>query len=110
MANNGGTVELNNYLQARGLVPMLSWEDKPDGPRHETRWISQCKIGGEVLGTGTGPKLNVARDAAANEALVVLHARDANPETEDGGDAKTAVPEPATSGLRDSPEDRSTFR
>ncbi|KAI9057053.1 hypothetical protein FKP32DRAFT_1681793 [Trametes sanguinea] len=90
----GGTVELNNYLQERRMLALLHWEDKQDGPRHEVTWTSQCKIHGEVLGTGKGSKLTAARDAAANAALAVLRAR--NGDTEVEGDAGAAVSEPET--------------
>ncbi|KAH9897937.1 hypothetical protein C8Q73DRAFT_788160 [Cubamyces lactineus] len=90
--DNAGTVALNNYLQNKGRLTSLVWKDVQDGPRHAVVWTSSCTIDDEVLGTGTGNKLNVARDAAANAALAVLVARDEELE----GDASASTSEPAT--------------
>ncbi|KAJ7922853.1 hypothetical protein B0H13DRAFT_1603321, partial [Mycena leptocephala] len=67
-----GTVALNNYLQSKGRLAALSWQDSTSGPKSAPTWTSICKIFGEVRGTGTGPLKRTARDAAANQALKSL--------------------------------------
>ncbi|KAI0660538.1 hypothetical protein C8Q70DRAFT_1053097 [Cubamyces menziesii] len=89
---NAGTVALNNYLQNKGRLTSLVWKDEQGGPRHAVVWTSRCMIDGEELGKGTGNKLNVARDAAANVALAALIAMDEASE----GDASASNSEPAT--------------
>ncbi|KAI8981195.1 hypothetical protein BD414DRAFT_579272 [Trametes punicea] len=89
MSSTDGTVALNNYLQQKGRLTSLSWEDKQTGPRHAAQWTSLCKIDGETMGTGEGSKLTTARDAAANEALAALLAKDR--ESGDGADASSSV-------------------
>lgn len=70
-----GTSALNNYLQDLRCLHTLSWIDTVDGPSHEPRWTSICKIQGEPRGIGKGSKKSVARDAAANIALASLKQR-----------------------------------
>ncbi|RPD65038.1 hypothetical protein L226DRAFT_564733 [Lentinus tigrinus ALCF2SS1-7] len=95
MANNAdGTVALNNCattpadckypltdiaidLQNKGNTSSLSWEDKYTGPRHAVEWTSTCKIDGKAVASGSGLQKNLARDAAAREALVILAAEEA---------------------------------
>ncbi|KAI0715083.1 hypothetical protein C8Q76DRAFT_446897 [Earliella scabrosa] len=74
-SNEGGAIALNNYLQAKNKAAELSWEDTFTGPRHAGEWTSSCKIDGQVIASGTGPQKNVARDAAAREALPILIAK-----------------------------------
>ncbi|KAJ6541930.1 hypothetical protein B0H19DRAFT_958983 [Mycena capillaripes] len=71
-ALDDGTVALNNYLQSKGKLAALSWQDSTSGPKSAPTWTSICKISGEVRGTGAGPLKRTARDVAANEALKSL--------------------------------------
>lgn len=83
-------------LQNTGRLTFLHWEDKFDGPRHDPVWTSKCKgtcvsgmpsiitsnmhlhfaVKDVVMGTGTGPQKNAARDEAAGKALLALKAQD----------------------------------
>ncbi|KAI0783362.1 hypothetical protein C8Q75DRAFT_444164 [Abortiporus biennis] len=76
--NNEGTVALNNFLQARNQLHLLSWEERNAGPPHLTQWTVTCKFGGEVLGVGTGAQKHIARDAAAAVALKALRENSAS--------------------------------
>ncbi|KAI0043532.1 hypothetical protein FA95DRAFT_1609313 [Auriscalpium vulgare] len=69
-----GTIALNNYLQAQGKLTLLSWVDTSSGPAHAPEWTSICKLDGQAVATGTGTHKNLARDAAATEALRILTA------------------------------------
>ncbi|KAI0778652.1 hypothetical protein BD413DRAFT_114139 [Trametes elegans] len=82
-----GTVALNNYLQEKGRLALLSWVDESSGPRHAAEWTSQCKIDGETLASGKGPKRNLARDEAAKKALELLKEREGASEAEGGAAA-----------------------
>ncbi|KAI0717141.1 hypothetical protein C8Q76DRAFT_617559, partial [Earliella scabrosa] len=59
-------------LESKNKASDLSWEDTFTGPRHAGEWTSSCKIEGQVIASGTGSKKNIARDAAAKEALPIL--------------------------------------
>ncbi|KAJ7610973.1 hypothetical protein FB45DRAFT_761200, partial [Roridomyces roridus] len=67
-----GTVALNNYLQSKGRVAALSWEDSASGSKSAPIWTCNCKISGEIMGTGTASMKKKARDVAANQALQSL--------------------------------------
>jgi len=75
MSSIEGTVLLNNYLQKHNRQTQLSWEDTDAGPHHAPEWTSTCKLGGDIIATGTGSTKAAARDAAANEAFKILTKR-----------------------------------
>ncbi|SJL06416.1 uncharacterized protein ARMOST_09753 [Armillaria ostoyae] len=50
MPSNRGTVELNNYLQSKGMLASLSWIESISGPRYGPTWTCICKIDGQVRG------------------------------------------------------------
>ncbi|OCH86112.1 hypothetical protein OBBRIDRAFT_890722 [Obba rivulosa] len=70
--SSDGVVALNNYLQDRGLVALLLWDDRQSGPLHAPEWTSTCQLEGKVVGVGHGPQKQKARDMAAKEALKAL--------------------------------------
>ncbi|KAJ7204490.1 hypothetical protein GGX14DRAFT_460665 [Mycena pura] len=70
--NESGTVALNNYLQSKGLVAALSWQESLSGPKSAPTWTCVCKISGQVFGTGEGSLKRTARDIAAKQALKSL--------------------------------------
>ncbi|KAI0800805.1 hypothetical protein C8Q74DRAFT_1364481 [Fomes fomentarius] len=74
--NNDAIVQLNNYLQKKDQVDLLSWEDENTGLRHAPQWTSWCKIGGERMASGTGLQKNIARDDAAKKTLEILAERE----------------------------------
>jgi len=67
-----GSSRLNIFLQKRGRLSALSWQESTSGAKHAPVWKCICKIDGEPRGTGTGTHKHVARDLAANEALEYL--------------------------------------
>ncbi|KDQ63039.1 hypothetical protein JAAARDRAFT_29030 [Jaapia argillacea MUCL 33604] len=69
---NDGIVELNNFLQAKGQLTSLTWEERPTGLAHAPQWICVCKINGEPRGTGSGTHKHLAKSDAAKEALKFL--------------------------------------
>ncbi|KII94023.1 hypothetical protein PLICRDRAFT_171711 [Plicaturopsis crispa FD-325 SS-3] len=69
---NDPTVQLNNYLQSRGELTLLSWQESNSGPAHAVTWTCVCKIGGVPRGTGTGSLKHIAKNAAAAQALKAL--------------------------------------
>ncbi|KAF8201071.1 hypothetical protein K438DRAFT_1821320 [Mycena galopus ATCC 62051] len=72
MPNDNGTVALNNYLQSKGQLAAMSWEESTSGPSGAPTWTCICKISGEVRGRGTGSLKRTARDVAAKQALESL--------------------------------------
>ncbi|KAF8208422.1 hypothetical protein K438DRAFT_1573727, partial [Mycena galopus ATCC 62051] len=66
------TVALNNYLQSKGQLAALSWEESTSGPKSAPTWTCICKISGQVRGRGTGSLKRTAKDAAAKQALESL--------------------------------------
>ncbi|KAJ7790781.1 hypothetical protein B0H14DRAFT_2535342 [Mycena olivaceomarginata] len=72
MPNDDGTVALNNYLQSKGQLAALSWQDSTSGPKSAPTWTCICKLCGEVRGTGTGYLKRTARDFTAKQALKSL--------------------------------------
>ncbi|TFK41923.1 hypothetical protein BDQ12DRAFT_732683 [Crucibulum laeve] len=65
-------VRLNNYLQERNQLSLLTWAESSAGPSNEAIWTIQCKIGGEVKGTGVARQKTAAKHAAAKQALEAL--------------------------------------
>ncbi|KAI0361114.1 hypothetical protein OH77DRAFT_1516128 [Trametes cingulata] len=101
MSSVDGTVALNNYLQNKGQLASLTWQEETSGPRHAPMWKSHCKIGDEVVATGEGPKRTSARDAAATRALAILVARES--QSASTADADATKPESADqAGVSDS--------
>ncbi|KAJ7897330.1 hypothetical protein B0H14DRAFT_401069 [Mycena olivaceomarginata] len=72
MPNDDGSAALNNYLQLKGQLAALSWQDSTSGPKSAPTWTCICKLYGEVRGTGTGHLKRTARDVAAKQALKSL--------------------------------------
>ncbi|KAJ7717485.1 hypothetical protein DFH07DRAFT_973572 [Mycena maculata] len=64
--------QLNNYFQAQKASHTLSWVEYSTGPSHEIKWTVQCKISGEVKGTGVADSKAAAKEEAARQALVAL--------------------------------------
>ncbi|KAF8978317.1 hypothetical protein BDQ17DRAFT_1550578 [Cyathus striatus] len=64
--------DLNNYLQEKQQSSLLAWVEQSSGPSHETTWTVQCKVDGQVLGTGKAATKQAAKDVAARQALQVL--------------------------------------
>lgn len=69
---NEGLQALNRYLHKHHMTTALSWKDWPTGDSHSPQWTSECKIHGTVRGVGNGTHKHIARDLAAQEALVFL--------------------------------------
>ncbi|KAI0081136.1 hypothetical protein K474DRAFT_1704157 [Panus rudis PR-1116 ss-1] len=72
MPTNDNTVLLNNYLQSIQKLERLHWRASSTGPAHAPQWTATCILDGQEIGTGIGPSKNLAKDAAAKEALKVL--------------------------------------
>ncbi|PAV21241.1 dsRNA binding protein [Pyrrhoderma noxium] len=66
---NGGTVELNNFLQSKHKATDLSWLESVNGPDHEPEWTCTCLIKGRSYGTGQGSNKKDARNEASKSAL-----------------------------------------
>ncbi|KAJ7922852.1 hypothetical protein B0H13DRAFT_1982054 [Mycena leptocephala] len=64
--------QLNNYLQGRQASHTLSWVEFSVGPSHEIKWTVQCKVSGEVKGTGVADNKAAAKEEAARQALIAL--------------------------------------
>ncbi|KAF9486375.1 hypothetical protein BDN70DRAFT_869885 [Pholiota conissans] len=63
---------LNNYLQDKKESHLLTWTEASSGPPHQPTWTVECKIGGEVKGSGAALSKADAKQIAAKEALTVL--------------------------------------
>ncbi|KAF8225549.1 hypothetical protein L208DRAFT_422529 [Tricholoma matsutake] len=63
---------LHNYLQERREVHLLSWAESASTLPDLMQWTVQCKIGGEVKGTGVGVQKATAKQAAAKQACEAL--------------------------------------
>ncbi|KAJ7204489.1 hypothetical protein GGX14DRAFT_460660 [Mycena pura] len=63
---------MNNYLQSKGQAHLLSWSESSSGPSNQIAWTIQCKVDGDVLGTGVADTKASAREAAASQALQTL--------------------------------------
>ncbi|KAF8201066.1 hypothetical protein K438DRAFT_1965594 [Mycena galopus ATCC 62051] len=50
----------------------MSWAESSNGPSHETKWTVECKVSGEVKGTGVAASKAAAKIEAAKQALVAL--------------------------------------
>ncbi|KAK7063845.1 hypothetical protein R3P38DRAFT_2820763 [Favolaschia claudopus] len=70
MAN--AVTQLNNYFQGKGAPHAVSWVEHSTGPSHAVKWTVQCKVSGEVIGTGTADTKAAAKEEAAKEALAAL--------------------------------------
>ncbi|KAJ7292883.1 hypothetical protein C8J57DRAFT_9198 [Mycena rebaudengoi] len=64
--------QLNNYFQARKTIHILSWVESGVGPSNQKKWTVQCKVAGEVKGTGVGDTKASAKEEAARQALEAL--------------------------------------
>ncbi|KAJ7838047.1 hypothetical protein B0H13DRAFT_2420074 [Mycena leptocephala] len=60
---------VNNFQASK---PFLSWVESAVGPAHEMMWTVQCKVSGEVKGTGVAHSKADAKEEAARQALVAL--------------------------------------
>ncbi|KIJ32693.1 hypothetical protein M422DRAFT_184149 [Sphaerobolus stellatus SS14] len=63
---------LHNFLQGKGMVGSLSWQDSRVGPDNAPVWTATVHIAGQVYGSATGGTKQLARNAAARKALDVL--------------------------------------
>jgi len=70
MANS--VTQLNNYFQARQASHTVSWVEYSTGPSHAIKWTVECKVSGEVKGTGVADSKAAAKEEAARQALVAL--------------------------------------
>ncbi|KAJ7784183.1 hypothetical protein B0H16DRAFT_291302 [Mycena metata] len=64
--------KLNNYYQSRNSIHLVSWIEYSTGPPHQIRWTVQCKVSGEVIGTGVAESKSAAKDEAGRLATVAL--------------------------------------
>ncbi|KAJ7687439.1 hypothetical protein B0H17DRAFT_1070214 [Mycena rosella] len=62
--------QLNNYFQGKKASHTLSWSESSTGASHEIKWTVQCKVSGEVKGTGVADTKAAAKEEAARQALV----------------------------------------
>ncbi|KAK7036227.1 hypothetical protein R3P38DRAFT_618494 [Favolaschia claudopus] len=69
---SNAVTRLNNYFQSRQATHSVSWSEQLSGPKHQRKWTMQVKAFGELLGTGTADTKSVAKEKAAEEALVAL--------------------------------------
>ncbi|KAF8963937.1 hypothetical protein BDZ97DRAFT_1919467 [Flammula alnicola] len=56
-------------LQDKQEAQFLTWAETSSGPSHQTTWTIQCKVKGELKGTGVGLSKSDAKQAAAQQAL-----------------------------------------
>ncbi|KAF8201070.1 hypothetical protein K438DRAFT_635026 [Mycena galopus ATCC 62051] len=66
--------QLNNYFQSKQASHTVSWAESSSGPSHETKWTVECKVSGEVKGTGVAASKAAAKVKAAKQALEALDA------------------------------------
>ncbi|MFN2449090.1 MAG: ribonuclease III [Candidatus Baltobacteraceae bacterium] len=66
--------QLQELTQGR-LACAPEYRESGDGPDHARTFITQVQVGGEVLGTGTGPSKKAAQQQAAAAALHALQER-----------------------------------
>ncbi|KAJ7361276.1 hypothetical protein DFH08DRAFT_1074303 [Mycena albidolilacea] len=64
--------KLNNYLQRKQASHTLSWAENSTGPSHAIKWTVECKVSGEVKGTGVADSKAAAKEDAAKQALKAL--------------------------------------
>ncbi|KAJ7361272.1 hypothetical protein DFH08DRAFT_951865 [Mycena albidolilacea] len=70
MANS--VTQLNNYFQGKQASHIVSWAEYSTGPSHAIKWTVQCKVSGEVKGTGVADSKAAAKEDAAKQALKAL--------------------------------------
>ncbi|KAJ7150292.1 hypothetical protein C8R46DRAFT_1229860 [Mycena filopes] len=63
---------LNNYYQGKNAIHLVSWVESSSGPSHQIKWTVQCKVSGEVKGTGVADSKSAAKEEAARLAIVAL--------------------------------------
>ncbi|KAI9570200.1 hypothetical protein HD554DRAFT_2170377 [Boletus coccyginus] len=56
---------LHNHLQKRKEAHFLSWGESSKGPADALLWTAECKVKGQVLGSGTASQLRNAKEKAA---------------------------------------------
>ncbi|RPD54453.1 hypothetical protein L226DRAFT_575643 [Lentinus tigrinus ALCF2SS1-7] len=66
------TVQLNNYLQERQALHILSWDELLVGPPGNREWQMTCVINGESKGVGVAATKGAAKNKAAKEALAAM--------------------------------------
>ncbi|KAK7007020.1 hypothetical protein R3P38DRAFT_3034159 [Favolaschia claudopus] len=59
----------DSNFQGKGAPHAVSWVEHSTGPSHAVKWTVQCKVSGEVIGTGTADTKAAAKEEAAKEAL-----------------------------------------
>jgi len=77
MAGDTGTSRLNNYLQGKGRLSSLTWEEVQEESDDSRTWTCTCKVDGTQRGKGTATKKHEAKDVAADQAWTWLN----NPES-----------------------------
>ncbi|EGO05251.1 hypothetical protein SERLA73DRAFT_129097 [Serpula lacrymans var. lacrymans S7.3] len=66
-------MELNNVLQQRdGSTSALTWEAFSTGPLHDPTWTYIAYIKGVEYGRGQGRGKDIAKELAAQRALIAL--------------------------------------
>ncbi|KAF8204321.1 hypothetical protein K438DRAFT_556107 [Mycena galopus ATCC 62051] len=70
MANS--VTQLNNYFQGTKASHTVSWVEYSSGPSHAIKWTVECKVSGEVKGTGVADSKAAAKEEAARLALEAL--------------------------------------
>jgi len=59
-------------MQSIQQAHTVSWAESCSGPPNALTWTVECKVSGEVKGTGSDARKANAKDAAAKEALEAL--------------------------------------
>jgi len=67
--NLPATVRLNNHLQSLQQVHSISYADVDSGQASQNRWTVTVKINGEEMGSCSAPRMAMAKEAAAQQAL-----------------------------------------
>ncbi|KAH8835672.1 hypothetical protein DL96DRAFT_77611 [Flagelloscypha sp. PMI_526] len=70
-ANPQGTIQLNNYLQGKSRLTVLSWLESTEGERHAPTHICVAKINGEARGTGTASRKYMC--VSARSTCLIIH-------------------------------------
>ncbi|KAJ7269288.1 hypothetical protein B0H12DRAFT_31018 [Mycena haematopus] len=69
---SNSVTQLNNYFQAKRAGHTVSWVESSSGPSHATKWTVECKVSGEVKGTGVADSKAAAKEEAAKQAVAAL--------------------------------------
>ncbi|KAF8140654.1 hypothetical protein EV363DRAFT_1413860 [Boletus edulis] len=72
MVNGRYITALNNHLQGRNELHLLSWKQSHEGPANALVWTMECKVGGQVLGSASAGQVQTAKEQAAQSACRAL--------------------------------------